>query len=82
MLDITAARNVVEKNLPNGTIQAFISYRDLFVFQVFDNNDEMEGQWDPFYSVNKNTGEFSDFSIITDGDPQELTRLFLEAKQV
>ena len=31
---------------------------------------------DPFYSVNINTGEFRDFSILTDGDIGEITNLF------
>lgn len=32
---------------------------------------------DPFYSVDIQTGEFRDFSIITDGDISEINNLFL-----
>lgn len=80
MLDVKAAQAVAEKTLPDGKIQAVVSYRDLFVFQIF-MDDPYEGQWDPFYSVNKNTGEFRDFSILTDGDPNELMTLFMNAKR-
>lgn len=80
MLDANAARKVVLAAIPDGRINAFVSYGDLFVFQVF-TDDEMEGQFDPFFSVNKNTGEFRDFSILTDGDPAEISRLFMEARK-
>ena len=46
-----------------------------YIFKVFIDNG-FEKEMDPFYSVNINTGEFRDFSILTDGDIGEITNLF------
>ena len=81
MLSLNNALAVVKKNYPDGKIQKYIDYKNFYVFMIF-GNDELEGQFDPFFSVDKNTGEFSDFSIITDGDPKELTDLFLKARDL
>lgn len=80
MLDINQATEIVKNQLPNGKIQARVVYRDLYLFQVF-GDDPLEGQMDPFYSVNKETGEFSEFSLLTDGDISEVVSLFKETSQ-
>ena len=69
------AIDIVKKNIPNGKIDASIRYRDLYLFKVFIDNG-FEKDMDPFYSVNINTGEFRDFSILTDGDTGEIINLF------
>lgn len=81
MLNVNQAKTIVKNNIPNGKIQAVVVYRDLYIFQVF-TDDELEGQMDPFYSVNIKTGEFRDFSIITDCDTRELVELLSQAKRV
>jgi len=75
MLDLKTATNVVIKNLPNGTIQCSVEYKDMYLFQVFGDAPGEE-EVDPFYSVNKETGEFKEFSILTDGDIGEVVSLF------
>lgn len=50
------------------------TYRNFYIFQI-NGPDPLEGNLDPFYSVDKETGAFSDFSI-ADGGPQ-LIRQFL-----
>jgi hypothetical protein len=80
MLTSAEATAVVKKNHPFGAIQSFIEYQDLYIFQVF-NNRPGEEQFDPFFSVDKNTGKFAEFSIITDGDTEVIVNLFLEAQQ-
>lgn len=80
MLSVKQAVNTVKKNLPDGNIDSMIVYNGLYVFKVFDN-DELEGQMDPFYSVNIETGEFRDFSILTDGNLTEIVKLFNESKK-
>ncbi len=77
MLSLNDAIKIVNKNIPQGNIQAAIIYDDVYVFQVF-TDDEFEGQMDPFYSVSIKTGEFRDFSIITDGDTSKLVNLFID----
>lgn len=74
-VSLQKAINIVKKNIPNGKIDSSIRYRDLYLFKVFIDNG-FEKEMDPFYSVNINTGEFRDFSILTDGDIGEITNLF------
>lgn len=74
-VSLQKAINIVKKNIPNGKIDASIRYRDLYLFKVFIDNG-FEKEMDPFYSVNINSGEFRDFSILTDGDIGEITNLF------
>ena len=74
-VSLQKAINIVKKNIPNGKIDASIRSRDLYLFKVFIDNG-FEKEMDPFYSVNINTGEFRDFSILTDGDIGEITNLF------
>ena len=78
MLDIDPATMIVKKHIPDGSIKKHIEYNGLFIFQVFQD-DPFEGEFDPFYSVNRTTGEFRDFSILTDGDFKVLSDLFRKA---
>lgn len=74
-VSLQKAINIIKKNIPNGKIDASIRYRDLYLFKVFIDNG-FEKDMDPFYSVNINTGEFRDFSILTDGNTGEIINLF------
>lgn len=75
MLSILQATEIVKEAMPTGKIQKVVSYNNLYLFQVFSDRP-FEEEWDPFYSVDKNTGEFSDFSIIEDGDINMISSLF------
>ena len=77
MVDISEAKKIVKENLPDGKVSKYIEYNDLFVFQVF-RKDPLEGAWDPFFSVNKTTGDFNEFSILMDGDFEEIYELFMK----
>lgn len=79
MIDIDEATKIVQKAIPDGKIQASVVYNDLYLFQVF-NTDPFEEEMDPFFSVHRETGEFRDFSIITDGKTAEVVALFKKAK--
>ena len=72
------ATQLIKIALPTGKVQKVIDYTDLYVFQVF-RSDPAEEQMDPFYSVNKNTGNVKEFSVITDGDIKEIMELFNKA---
>jgi hypothetical protein len=76
MLTEIEAVRVVTDAFPGARIEKPIEYRDVFLFQVF-TDDPLEGGQDPFFSVNIQTGELRDFSVITDGDPKEIERKFL-----
>lgn len=69
------ATAVVTAAFPGSEIREPIDYNGLFVFIVTIPDPE-EGGWDPFVSVNQETGELRDFSVITDGDINEIAALF------
>lgn len=77
MLSEAEATIKLQAVFPDRSIEPPIKYNGLFIFQAF-SPDPIEGEFDPFFSVNMETGEVRDFSIITDGDPHEIERLFLE----
>lgn len=79
MLNSKQALAIVKKNLPGSLVYKYILYKNLFVFQVLIDDPD-EGGWDPYYSVNRLTKEFRDFSIITDGDLTEIINLFEKAE--
>lgn len=78
-LNMTQAIDVVHQEFPDGRIQKAVDYDGLYLFQIF-TGDSDEGQVDPFYSVDQETGEFKDFSIITDGDISRIASLFEAAE--
>jgi len=78
MLSIDEATKIVQKNHP-GEIQSHIEYKDLYLFMVFNYNPGEE-EFDPFFSVDMNTGKFSEFSIMEDGNVSEIMSLFGKAK--
>jgi hypothetical protein len=59
---------------PGSTFIKAVEHENLWIFHI-NGPDPAEGDLDPFFSVDKTTGEFSDFSIV-DGGP-ELIRQFL-----
>lgn len=52
-----------------------VTYGDLFILHI-NGPDPVEGVLDPFFSVDKTTGAFSDFDL-SDGGP-ELVRQFAQ----
>lgn len=78
MLTSEQALIIVKKHMPKGKVRKHIEYKDLFVFQIFTDDPDESG-WDPYYSVNRKTKEFRDFSILTDGDIDELMDMFSKA---
>lgn len=62
ILSLTDAKQVVLRQLPSGSeIKGSTEEGDFFLFLAV-NPDPDEGHLDPFYSVNKITGAFRDFS--------------------
>lgn len=59
---------------PGSKFVKAVTYRNFFIFQI-NGPDPLEGNLDPFFSVDKTTGEFSDFSIV-EGGP-ELIKQFI-----
>ena len=63
MLNRLQAQTNLEKFYPDGTVKAWADYKDLFLFRV-EHPSPLEKDWDPFFSVDKVTGEVRDFSVL------------------
>lgn len=81
MLNLDEATKIITENLPGGRISAVVEYKNLFLFQVF-HSMPFEEELDPFFSVDRDTGEFDDFSIIVDGNINEVIPLFVQANKL
>lgn len=80
-LSETQATAVIRRGLPNRRIEPPIEYKDLYIFQAYDDSDPEEGFYDPFFSVNKTTGELREFSVITDGNAHEISAKFIKKQR-
>lgn len=73
MLSLKQAKMIAEKKIV-GDFKKCILYDDKYVFLI---ETEENGNYDPFYFVDANTGKFGGFSFITDADPKRFTELML-----
>lgn len=76
MLDKQQARSIFEDNFPDDKVEAMVRYGDLYLVRV-SRAEAAERDYDPFFSIDVLTGQIEDFSIITDGDINEIAKLFL-----
>lgn len=74
MLSEIQARDAITKAFPKTPIKAWTKYNNFYLFRV-ENPSEEEKDWDPFFSVNIDTGEVRDFSVLTDGNVSEIAKL-------
>lgn len=75
MLAEDEARAALESEIAPVEIVASARYNDLYLFRVlFPSPDE--ANFDPFFSVDVETGEVSDFSVMHDGDIDEIAAAF------
>lgn len=65
---------------PDRVPQKIITYNGLYL--IFAIADSDEGLWDPYFSVDPNTGETRDYSIYQDGKAREIISLFQNAPQI
>ena len=79
MLSSTEAIKIIREYFPKGKIKKYIEYKDLFVFQIF-MDDPLEGDYDPFYSINRKTSEVEGFALFKPGVFEEVMTLFDSAK--
>ncbi len=80
MLNILEAENkLLAERTEVASVVAGVDYVNVFLFRVkFREFDEAD--YDPFFSVNKTDGAVKEFSFLEDGDPYEVTMLFLAAE--
>ena len=75
MLTDTQATAALQAELPGLEIAAHALYNNLHLFRVVFPS-ESEGDFDPFFSVDSDTGEVQEFSVLTDGDISEVVAAF------
>lgn len=75
MLTDEQATEVLLVELPGIEVAAHAHFKELHLFRVVWPSSE-EADYDPFFSVHAETGEVSEFSIMTDGDPSEIAAAF------
>lgn len=63
MLSVKEAKTIIKNNIPNGNIKSCVLYKNLYVFIVY-TDDEIEGEMDPFYSVDSDNGKFNGFPMM------------------
>jgi len=74
MFNQIEAQDLLKKFYPEATIKAWTPYLNFYLFRV-EHPDPFEKDWDPFFSVDKNTGKVWPFSILTDIDVSEFGKL-------
>ena len=74
MLNQTEAQAKMKTALPQFPIKAWTEYENLYLFRV-EFPFPGEENYDPFFSVDKSTGEVRDFSIFTDTNISEFVKL-------
>lgn len=65
----------LEEEIPGVVIAARARYQNLYLFRIV-MPDPLEADYDPFFSVDVETGEVRDFSVLTDGDMTEIAAAF------
>lgn len=74
MTEAEALKIAMKYMAPGSEFKKSAEFGNLFIFMII-GPDPMEGDLDPFYSVDKSTGRFSDFSL-GEGGP-ELIKKFI-----
>lgn len=69
------AIKIAKQHMPDGKIQQVAEYKNLYLLIIY-TPDPYEGQMDAFYSVDKETGQFSDFAYLEDGVFEDVMNLF------
>lgn len=80
MLNEAEARAVLQKALPDHKVEDGVRYREVYLFRTKHPHED-EADYDPFFSVNVNTGVVQDFDVMNDGDIEEIAAVFEEAKR-
>jgi len=79
MLNELEALASFKQSYSSTTPKKIITFNGLFLIFAPRKGDPMEGDMDPYYSVDMNTGEARDYSIYRDGHAAEIVQMFVEA---
>lgn len=78
MLSSDEAIAKLKQLAPDRNPEKLITYNGLYLIMA-PSSDPDEGVWDPYFSVDMNTGETRDYSIYQDGKAREIVELFKNA---
>lgn len=76
MLNLNEAKEKLLKSIPGAIFQSNVETKTQFIFLII-RPDEFEEEYDNFFSVEKETGFVSDFSIIEDDPTFEVRNAFI-----
>lgn len=79
MLSSKQAKLLVETQIVGSSVKACVPYKGNFLARVEFPSAE-EANYDPFFLVDASTNQVSEFSIMTDGDPDEVAEAFARAE--
>ena len=77
MLSPREATQIILSRLPGSKVKRIVRYKNRYI-AVVDTKAPGESLFDPFFSVDVNTGAFSGFSLLTDEDADEVFNLLSE----
>lgn len=81
MLSSDEAISKMKQIAPDRNPEKIITYNGLYLIFA-PGSDSDEGIWDPYFSVDMNTGETRDYSIYQDGKSKEIVSLFKNAELI
>jgi hypothetical protein len=80
MLNIEEARTRIATYPGVAQVRAAVEYGDVYLLRV-EFLASGEQNYDPFFTVDKETGAVNEFSVLHDGNIGEITMLFLAAEE-
>lgn len=82
MLSKQEALAKLKKFEPIATPEKIIVFNGLYLILAPVKDDPIEGNFDPFYSVDMETGAVRDYSLFQDGKAKEIDLLFQKAPNI
>lgn len=82
MLTEQEALAALKKVFPDCVPQKIITHENLYIILAPRPSDVLEGNFDPYFSVDINTGEARDYSIFQDGQARAITTLIKQAPEI
>lgn len=77
MLQPNQVKELFEREVSEFLVEKIVPYEDIYVFRLA-HRDGTPMEYDPFFSYDPLTEEFSDYSVLDDGNTEEIARLFSE----
>lgn len=80
MYNENQAKELVEKKNPGTKAVESFRYNSLILVRV-EHPSADEANYDPFYSVDPESGAVNEFSVLTDGDPMAIAQAYEKSKR-